>query len=89
MMDLFSIWWVWLVLGLALATAEIFLPGSIFVGFAAGAALTAPLAAWTSLSVPQLAVAFAVLSLISWFVMRRIFGFRGAKAKVFDHDIND
>ena len=51
--------------------------------------LTAPLAAWTSLSVPQLAVAFAVLSLISWFVMRRIFGFRGAKAKVFDHDIND
>jgi len=88
-MSVFEIWWVWLAAALGLGIAEIFLPGSIFLGFAAGAALTAPLAAWGGLSVPQLAVAFAVLSLIAWFVMRRVFGFRQSGRKVFDNDIND
>lgn len=88
-MAILEIWWVWLAAAIALGIAEIFLPGSIFLGFAAGAALTAPLVAWTSLTVPQLAVVFAVLSLISWIVMRRVFGFRTPNAKVFDTDIND
>ena len=88
-MSIFEVWWVWLALALGLGTAEIFLPGSIFLGFAAGAALTAPLAGLTALTLPQLAVAFAVLSLASWLVMRKVFGFRQPGIKTFENDIND
>ena len=88
-LDLLDIWWLWLSAALVLGIAEIFLPGFIFLGFACGAALTAPLAAWVGLSTPQLLVAFALLSLLSWLVMRYAFGLRGGSAKHFDRDIND
>ena len=39
-MSWFSIWWVWVVAGFALAALEVVLPGYIFLGFAIGAVLT-------------------------------------------------
>ncbi|MCB5199446.1 hypothetical protein LGQ03_09345 [Loktanella sp. TSTF-M6] len=89
-MALWSVWWVWMSAALALATLEVMVPGYIFLGFAAGAAalglilLVAPIngLAWVL-------VIFAVLSLLAYLAMRRVFGLPGSKPKVWDRDIND
>lgn len=94
---LWSAWWGWAAGALVLGILELAVPGYIFLGFAAGAlALSAlfglggPLAVWLSGSLPLTLVTFAVLSLVAWFVMRRVFGLKsGGEVKTFDHDIND
>ncbi len=87
---LWSVWWVWLSAALALATLEVIVPGYIFLGFAMGAGvlgvilLIAPLT-----SLPLVLVIFAVLSLLAYLALRRIFGLPRSESKVWDRDIND
>ena len=89
-------WWVWAVAGLVLAILEVVVPGWIFLGFALGAGATAlllaaggPLGAPMAGSIAILLVVFAVLSLVAWIVLRKLFGLRGGSVKTFDHDINE
>ncbi|MDF9302355.1 hypothetical protein [Tritonibacter mobilis] len=85
-----SLWWVWGVIALGLAIVEILLPGFIFLGFAIGAAAVAViLLTPLSLTLPVLLLVFAVLSLVAWLGLRRIFSLPKGQVKTFDTDIND
>lgn len=90
MIGLLSLWWVWLGAALALALLETLVPGFIFLGFAAGAAIMAGLVA---LSLPMgpagLFALFAGLSLLAWFVLRRIFRAPNDQTRYIDEDINN
>lgn len=87
--------WFWFAAALILGFVEMLAPGYIFLGIAIGAGLVGGLLlvtpaelGWTQ-SVPILCLIFAVLSLISWLALRRIFGLRTGQVKTFDHDINE
>ncbi len=84
-------WWIWMAAALALGILEVVLPGFIFLGFAIGAAITGILLILSGLtpSLPILLLIFAVLSLVSWLVLRRIFALPHGQVKTFNHDIND
>jgi inner membrane protein len=91
-----GLWWVWISAGVVMGIVEVFIPGFFFLGFSAGAVLTGlvllaggPFAAWLSASVPYTLVFFAVVSLISWLVLRRVAGVRKGQLKVWDRDINE
>jgi inner membrane protein len=88
---MWATWWVWIAGGFALGVLEVLAPGYIFLGFAAGAVLTGVLLALGVLggSLPILLLVFALLSLASWLVVRRISGVRAGQVKVWDRDIND
>ena len=83
-------WWVWIVAGLCMGLLELLAPAYIFLGFMAGAIATGIL---VGLGVPgsfPVALAlFALLSLLSWWTIRRVLGKRGGQAQSFDRDIND
>lgn len=86
-----SIWWVWVVGGLALGVLEMLVPGFVFVGFATGAIITGGLV-WLGVlgsSVPVLLVVFAISSLLVWIVLRKALGIRRGQIKRIDRDIND
>lgn len=87
--EFLNLWWVWMALALILVAAEIFLPGFIFLGFAAGAAIIAVLVAVTAIPLKFLFAAFAVFSLLAWITMRRLFKRKGEAPKSFERDIND
>ena len=74
-----------------LGLLEIFAPGYIFLGFAAGALLVSLiLLNFGSLfSLPALILVFAVLSLVAWLALRKMFAPRGGQVKTFDRDINE
>ncbi|MCG7518459.1 NfeD family protein [Ruegeria sp. Ofav3-42] len=84
-------WWLWLAGALALGILEIILPGFIFLGFAVGAAITGLLLVIPGIApnLPVLLLIFAVLSLVSWLVLRRMFALPHGQVKIFRHDIND
>lgn len=84
-------WWIWLAAALALGILEIFLPGFIFLGFAIGAAVTGLVLAipGMALSLNVLVLIFAVMSLIAWLVLRKLFALPQGQVKTFNHDIND
>ena len=87
----FNEWWVWMAAAVALAILEVLVPGYIFLGFAIGAffvglALVMGLVGFT---LPWTLVVFAVLSLISFLVLRKVFGIRHGQVKIWDRDIND
>ncbi len=84
-------WWVWMSAALLLATAEVIIPGWIFLGFAAGAMVMGLLLLLgvAGLSLPISLVIFAVLSLAAYLAMRWFFGLKTGQAKIFDTDIND
>ncbi len=86
---LWHLWWVWLAAALGLAILETLAPGFIFLGFAAGAALTAlvVLLPWQPGLAALLAI-FAVLSLVSWLVLRRLFRTPDDQTRTFHEDIN-
>lgn len=86
-----SIWWIWLAAALCLAILEMFISGFLFLGFAIGASAVGLILLVTgaALSSTALMLIFAVLSLISWLALRRVFGTHDASVKTFDHDIND
>ncbi|WP_296427038.1 hypothetical protein [Yoonia sp.] len=90
-MPLWTEWWVWMSGALILATLEVLLPGYIFLGFAMGAAVMGVLLLF-GLSAAGFAVTlviFAVLSLISYILMRKYFGLRSGQVKIWDTDINE
>ncbi len=94
MMDggtLWSVWWIWLCLAIVLGVLEILAPGYIFLGFAIAALLVSLvlLGFGPLFSLPVLILLFAVLSLISWLVLRKMFAARSGQVRKFDHDIND
>jgi inner membrane protein len=82
--------WAWVILGFALGVLEILVPGFIFLGFAIGAVVTGALVGiGVPASVPALVLIFAVVSVVAWFVLRRVVGVREGQVKVWDRDIND
>ena len=88
-----SLWWIWIIAGLALAIMEVLVPVQIFLGFALGAAgvgaallLGVPGLAG---SIPALCLTFAVLSLAAWLILRPLMGVRKGQVKHFEHDINE
>ncbi|MES0861247.1 hypothetical protein ABLN87_02685 [Ruegeria sp. SCPT10] len=84
-------WWIWLAGALALGILELVLPGFIFLGFAIGAAITGLILVIPGVapSLPILLLIFAVLSLIAWLILRRMFALPHGQVKTFQHDIND
>lgn len=89
-MMIWTLWWAWVVFGVALAVLEVLVPGFVFLGFAVGAVLVGVLVGLGLLggSVPLLALVFAVLSLAAWIVLRRVVGVKEGQVKVWDKDIN-
>jgi membrane protein implicated in regulation of membrane protease activity len=90
-MILWQEWWVWIVIGVTLAVAEVMLPGFILLGFAIGAALVGLLLLLGLLggNLFVLILIFALASLISWIALRRLMGVRKGQVKIWDRDIND
>ena len=84
------IWWVWAAVALALAIFEMLAPGYIFLGFAIGAGVVSALL-WfgVGLSLPWLLVITAGVALVSWLVLRQVFGIRKGQVKIIRHDINE
>jgi membrane protein implicated in regulation of membrane protease activity len=76
---------------LVLATAEVILPGFIFLGFAMGAFVMGALIliGLTGLSMPITLVVFALLSLGSYLGLRYFFGLKTGQVTIWDRDIND
>ena len=88
-----SEYWVWFAAAIVLGILEILAPGYILLGFAlaagvVGAGLYAGggLGAFLAGSLPVTLVIFALIALVIWFVLRRVFGARGGAAKVWDAD---
>jgi len=90
-MMLWQEWWIWIVGGIILAVLEVIAPGYILLGFAIGAIATGILLALGVLgsSLPILILVAAVISLVTWFAMRRLFGIRRGQIKIWDKDINE
>jgi membrane protein implicated in regulation of membrane protease activity len=86
-----TLWWVWAAAALVLGILEILAPGFVFLGFAIGAAGAAALLFFGAggIGLPPLLFIFAVLSLVAWLVMKRLFALPRGQVKTFDHDIND
>lgn len=83
-------WWLWAAAGIVLVIIEVFAPAFVFLGFAIGAGVTSLfLAVGMTLSLPRLLLLFAVVSLVAWVVLRKLFSLPGGQSKTFDHDIND
>ena len=90
-MDLWQSWWVWMSAAVFMATLEVLAPGYIFLGFAISAFGVGLL---LLVGIPLGGIAatmlvFAVLSLIAYLLMRKVFGIKGGSAKIWDRDIND
>ena len=90
-MILWEQWWVWMSGAVLLATLEVLAPGYIFLGFAIGAfALGLLLVVQVPLSgFAATILVFAVLSLIAYLAMRRVFGLKSGSVEIWDRDIND
>lgn len=93
---MWSLWWVWGIAALALATVEVLAPAYIFLGFALGASVVAllflvggPLGGALAGSLPLTLLVFAILSLVAWIALRRVVGVRKGQVKHWDRDIND
>ncbi|SMY09026.1 NfeD family protein [Flavimaricola marinus] len=88
---MWSAWWVWMAAALVLGILEILVPAYIFFGFALGAFAMGLLMALGVFAVtgPWALVLFAVLSLIAYVILRRVFGLRRGQVKIWDRDIND
>jgi membrane protein implicated in regulation of membrane protease activity len=85
-----QVWWVWVSFGLVLGILEIFLPTFFCLGFGIAAIVTGALIAMgLSVGLAQLLLIYAVLSLISWLLLRRFLQPKSGSVKTFDQDIND
>ena len=84
-------WWVWIVGGIVLAVLEILAPAFVLLGFSIGALVTGALIALgvVGSSLPVLILVFAVVSLASWLVLRKIFGLMRGQVKIWHKDINE
>lgn len=90
-LEIWALWWVWGLGAIALLILEVFAPGFLFLGFGVGAAVVAGLLALGlgPSNVAILALIFAVVSMVAWYAMRRVFGVRKGQVKIWDKDIND
>ena len=90
-MEIWTIWWVWIVAGVALGLLEIMIPGFVFLGFAVGAGLTGVLVGLgvAPANVALLALVFAVLSLVAWVGLRQAVGVTKSQVKLWKDDINE
>ena len=89
---LHATWWAWAILALALACLEITLPAFVFLGMAIGAGCVAMVMALGGAGVigaPLSVLMFAVISLITTLVLRKLFSLPKGQVKTFDGDIND
>ena len=88
-----STWWTWIIAAMILAILEVFLPAQILLGFAIGAVGVGLglLIGFPGLagSIPALMLAFAVMSLIGWLVLRRLLGVYKGQVKVWERDVNE
>lgn len=87
---LWELSWVWFSAALILATAEVLVPGYIFLGFALGAlalGLVSMVVPLGGLAITL--VTFSVLSLVAYLVIRSVFGLKTGSVKIWDRDIND
>ncbi|TWI33444.1 hypothetical protein [Paracoccus sulfuroxidans] len=83
--------WVWMIAALVLAALELILPGWFFLGSAIAAAIMGAMilmGLWTG-GLPMALVVVAVLTGVSWFVMRRLMGSQKGQVRIWDRDIND
>lgn len=90
-MMLWQEWWVWIVIGVTLAVAEVMLPGFILLGFAIGAAIVGLLLLLGLLgsNLFVLILIFSIISLVAWIALRRLVGVRKGQVKIWDRDINE
>jgi inner membrane protein len=90
-MMLWQEWWVWVVIGVTLAVAEVMLPGFILLGFAIGAAIVGLLLLLGLLggNLFALILIFSIVSLVAWIALRRLVGVRKGQVKIWDRDINE
>jgi inner membrane protein len=90
-MMLWQEWWVWVVIGVTLAVAEVMLPGFILLGFAIGAAIVGLLLLLGLLggNLFVLILIFSIISLVAWIALRRLVGVRKGQVKIWDRDINE
>ncbi|MEJ6745912.1 MAG: hypothetical protein QNK98_04005 [Yoonia sp.] len=87
---LWELSWVWFSAALVLATAEVLVPGYVFLGFALGAlAVGLVLTVIAVGGLPITLVMFAVFSLVAYLALRRVFGLKTGSVKIWDRDIND
>ena len=91
-----SDYWVWFAAALVLGILEILAPGYILLGFAIAAGIIGTilyidggLGAYLAQSLPVTLVAFAVMALLVWVALRRIFGLRKGQVKIWETDINE
>ncbi len=84
-------WWVWVVGGIVLGVLEVIAPAFVLLGFSIGALVVGGLIAFGLLgsSLPILILAFAIVSLLAWIALRRIFGIRDGQMKIWHKDINE
>ena len=87
-------WWAWAIVALTFAFFEIILPAFVFLGMAIGAASVSLFmllggAEFLGGSVAATLVVFAVASLISTLILRKVFELPKGQVKNFDSDIND
>lgn len=87
-----SVWWVWIVVGFVIGAFEVVLPGYIFLGFAGGAVVTGlglGLGIVGGESLSLLLMIFAFASLLIWGGLRLALGTRPGQVKIWDRDINE
>lgn len=86
---LWGLWWVWLAAAIGLAILEVAVPGFIFLGFAAGAAITALLVLLpVQIGLAALLAMFAMFSLIAWLILRKLFRQNDDQSRIIHEDIN-
>lgn len=86
---LWGLWWVWLAAAIGLAILEVAVPGFIFLGFAAGAAITALLVLLpVQIGLAALLAIFAGFSLIAWLILRNLFRQTDDQSRIIHEDIN-
>lgn len=89
-MSLASAWWAWGVAAIVLAALEVLIPGFVFLGFAAGAALTGMLLlVGIALAGPTAALVFAAVSAVAYVALRRWLRRPGEAPRVVTRDVND
>ena len=91
-----SDYWVWFAAAILLGILEILAPGYILLGFAIAAMvmgfvflIDGGIGTFLAGSMPITLVIFALLALAVWVGLRKVFGARGSKAKIWETDIND
>lgn len=84
-----ALWWIWAAAALLLAILEVVIPGFMFLGFAIGAAAVALILLLpVQIGLAALLAIFAVLSLIAWAVLRRLFRAPDGQVRFIRDDIN-